>query len=268
MAQSAIAMSWNCLLCGYFGEEESASANLPCCSWCHQEALELRPEEVSAILKLDTIQPRFKIWSQGRREASPEEIAGKASDACPEPQPAKIFPGLPLYIGDMDDAADVKQLKLLRIGCVVNLCANKIRSGYQYVPMDLAEAGIHQHILVADDSRHCDIIQVAEHAIGAVNATLTAPYGNTGVLIHCWGGVNRSAAVAIVILTTQYAVPLFAAVEQVMKKRGTILTNASFRKQLVRHCFKKGLYLEGSHVPASLLVASTTDHTTSGECEH
>eukprot|EP00930_Biecheleria_cincta_P084453 TRINITY_DN73918_c0_g1_i1.p1 TRINITY_DN73918_c0_g1~~TRINITY_DN73918_c0_g1_i1.p1 ORF type:complete len:273 (+),score=48.71 TRINITY_DN73918_c0_g1_i1:52-870(+) len=247
-------MTWKCLLCGYVGEEKSASQSFPCCSWCEEESKELHPREVSALIKLEEIKPYFSIWSHGRREDSFESVE---RDCAIEPQPAKVFPGLQLFIGDMDDAANVQRLIELRIGCVVNLCADKIsKPGYECVTPSLARAGIHQHILSAEDSWNLDILSVAEHAYGAIHAGLKTSTENNGVLKHCWGGVNRSAAVLVAYLVAQCGVPLFGAVDHVMRKRGTILTKQSFRKQLVRFCFKKGLKLEEDTVPPALMVES------------
>lgn len=44
----------------------------------------------------------------------------------------------------------------------------------------------------------------------------------------------------------RFDVPLYAAVARTMEQRGTILTNQSFRAQLVRKCFKMGLNLTGT----------------------
>ena len=49
----------------------------------------------------------------------------------------------------------------------------------------------------------------------------------------------------IYFLTTRRELPLVTAIEQVMEKRGRILTNIGFRKQLVRHCSNNGLKLKG-----------------------
>ena len=239
-------MTLKCLLCGYTGEADSSSDTFPCCSWCLEEARELHPREVSALIKLDQIKPVFSIWSAGRREDSLEFSANKSSRSLPVQQPATAFPGILLYIGDMDDACDLQRLKELKIGSVVNLCPERIAYGYKHIPAQLAQAGINQHILIAEDSTDFDIMQVADHAFGAIQARLAARDENAGVLIHCWGGVNRSAAVAIAFLTIHCKVPLLTAIENAMQQRGTILTNQSFRKQLVRRCFKSGLQLEGA----------------------
>ena len=129
-------------------------------------------------------------------------------------------------------------------------------SVYGSVLADLAYAGIYQHILVAYDDRDFNIVPVAEHAMGAIRAALDA---GLGVLVHCWGGVNRSAAVAALYLTTQCGVPLTAAVRQLTQQRGTVLTNQAFCKQLVQHCFKHGHALEGS-APPYLLSSPSRQH--------
>lgn len=54
-------------------------------------------------------------------------------------------------------------LRRLGIGCVINLCAEKVGSWrYVDVPKNLARAKIDHHILVADDARHFKIMEVLE----------------------------------------------------------------------------------------------------------
>lgn len=230
------------------GELVSASLAIDCCSYCVEAAAGLNPEEIPALLKLEEIKPSFKVWSSGRREDS-DNMRCKGVTV---PQPALIFLGLALYIGDMDDAASVHHFGDLGIGCVINLCADRINSKYAHVPSQLGRAGIHQQILIAHDHRNCDIISVAKHTIGSIDETLHATH-NSGVLVHCWGGVKRSAAVAAFFLVSRCRVPLIAAVDQLMQRRGTVLTNRSFRKQLVQYCFQEGFSFEGSGVPPEVL---------------
>jgi len=241
-----------CLLCGFADDKVNLVGNLPACSHCEREAKSLCTEEVDALLKLDTIKPAFEVWKYGRREDS-EARGEQLRNETPIEQPARIFPGLRVYIGDLDDAANVKNLKRLGIGCVINLCAEKVGSWrYVDVPKNLARAKIDHHILVADDARHFKIMEVAEVAFAIIKATLEKGVKN-GVLIHCWGGINRSGATAVAFLATQFDVPLYAAVARTMEQRGTILTNQSFRAQLVRKCFKMGLNLTGEEVAPQLL---------------
>ena len=234
----------SCILCGYGVQQVSANAEFPCCAFCVEAAAGLSSQEISALVKLEAIEPRFKVWGGGRREDS----ESRRGEVLTVQQPARIFPGLALYIGDMDDAADVQHLVDLNIGCVINLCADRTHSEYAYVPSKLGEVGIHQQILVAGDYCGFDIISVAKHVMSTIDTTLQAAH-KSGVLIHCWGGVNRSAAVAAFFLVSKCRVPLFAAVDQLMRRRGTVLTNRSFRKQLVQYCFQEGFSLEGSHGP-------------------
>ncbi|CAK9089377.1 unnamed protein product [Durusdinium trenchii] len=245
-----------CLLCGWelkrasgageLDEADEVARKFEICSHCENEAAQLDEAEKSALRKLQTIQKSFEVWSWDKESVS------KVS-SLPQEQPARIFPGIPLYLGDLSDAFDVQNLRKLGIGCVVNLCADKIQGDYKGLPQRLARARIHQLIMVADDARNFDIISVAENCQTAVHSTLQSPNGRNGVLIHCWAGCNRSAAVAVAFLVTQYRVPLFAAVSQTMQMRGQILTNQSFRKQLVCHCWKNGFDLEGENVPRWLL---------------
>ena len=225
-------MSSKCLLCGVNDYERW---RWPCCSWCAYEVEDddLHKIEADVLNALGDIKPTFAVWNENTKNLNP-----------PESQPAKVSPDLSLYIGDIDDAANVENLKSLEIGCVVSVCADQMKGKYEQLPIQLADAGIQQHIVWAWDREYFPIINVAEHVADAIDASLSKPQKN-GVLIHCYAGVNRSAAVMIYFLTTRRELPLVTAIEQVMKKRGTILTNIGFQKQLVRHCFNNGLKLEG-----------------------
>ena len=225
-------MSSKCLLCGVNDYERW---RWPCCSWCAYEVEDddLHEIEADVLNALGGIKPTFAVWNENRKNLNP-----------PESQPAKVSPDLSLYIGDIEDAANVENLKSLGIGCVVSVCADQMKGKYEQLPIQLADAGIQQHIVWAWDREYFPIINVAEHVADAIDASLSKPQKN-GVLIHCYAGVNRSAAVMIYFLTTRRELPLVTAIEQVMKKRGTILTNIGFQKQLVRHCFNNGLKLKG-----------------------
>ena len=220
-----------CLLCGYWSQDE----NLFACSWCQGEASTLHPDEVSALIKLDEIEMGFKIWSHGRREDS------DGTKRLPVEQPAQILPDLPLFIGDIDDSADVEKLKRLNVKCVINLCSELISTtSYSHVPGALADAGIDQLMLLAKDTTEFDIIPVAEKTFGLINDCVSKHHG---VLVHCYGGINRSGAVAAAYLVSEKSMALCAAVECLRKRRGTVLTNQAFCRQLVQYCFQKGLKL-------------------------
>ena len=224
-------MSSKCLLCGVNDYERW---RWPCCSWCAYEVEDddLHKIEADVLKKLGDITPTFAVWNENTKNLN-----------LPESQPAKVSPDLSLYIGDIEDAANVENLKSLGIGCVVSVCADQMKGKYEQLPIQLADAGIQQHIVWAWDREYFPIINVAEHVADAIDASLSKPQKN-GVLIHCYAGVNRSAAVMIYFLTTRRELPLVTAIEQVTKKRGRILTNIGFRKQLVRYCCNNGLKLK------------------------
>jgi hypothetical protein len=192
---------------------------------------QLDQQEMAAVEKIKEIPMGFKIWSQGRREDS------DGTKTLPVEQPARILENVSLFIGDIDDALDVEKLKKLNIKAVVNLCSERIsRKSYWSLPGNLAEAQIDQLVLCADDSWDFDIIPVAERAYGFISSVLKQ--GN-GVLVHCYGGVNRSGAVCAAYLTSELSIPLYEAVERLRKVRGTVLTNETFVKQLVQHFSQK-----------------------------
>jgi hypothetical protein len=60
-------------------------------------------------------------------------------------------------------------------------------------------------------------------------------------LVHCWAGINRSAAVAVALLMLLERCPLLSAIAAVVRVRGLVLQNKSFRLQLVRLAKSEGL---------------------------
>ena len=103
---------------------------------------------------------------------------------------------------------------------------------------NLFVASIDHLVIRAEDSYTCDIISVAEKAFGFINVLLQQ---NCGVLIHCYGGVNRSGAVAAAYLVKEKKLPLCTAVQCLRQVRGTVLTNQTFCKQLIQYCIREGL---------------------------
>ena len=160
------------LLCPTIDHAPAAPEEVAASSWCTEEAASQQPEEVAALVELERIEPAFQIWSRGCRE---ESGSGRFSKVVgPIAQPALIHPGPPLYIGDMDDAMEIRNLQDLGMGCAVNLCADRLGAepGYGDLPGNLGRAGMHQHIFAACDSHNFDIMHVAELARGAMSAAM------------------------------------------------------------------------------------------------
>mmetsp|Transcript_68703 Transcript_68703/g.174522 ORF Transcript_68703/g.174522 Transcript_68703/m.174522 type:complete len:244 (+) Transcript_68703:69-800(+) len=220
-----------CLCCGYETDRITAISGritsdppFHCCEWCQEEAALLAPEVADVLVQLEAIPPAFSLWGRGRREDAAEGAVRTAA----LPQPAEIASGL--FVGDLGDVANISRLEELNIKTVVNLCAEKLHGEYAELPARLAEAGIVQAIWLAEDKPHYDIVsKVAQDgACDFIDRRLRAG----GVLVNCWGGVNRSASVAVAYLVLWQGVPLVDAVRSAMAVRGTVLTNRSFRLRL------------------------------------
>ena len=209
-----------------------SSATEGCLRFCEsheEEARRLSLAEARDLLELQQVTPNFRIWNNGRRE-----IGAKLP-----PQPAEIFrQKLPessagLFVGDLDDVSAVARLKDLGIGFVLNLCPDQLTGAYAAVPASLAQSGIVHLAWPARDHWRFDIVAkvVDRGALDFIEAGLRC---GKGVLVNCYGGVNRSAAVAVAFLVIRRQQPLRCAVERAMERRGTVLTQQYFRFLLVR----------------------------------
>lgn len=58
------------------------------------------------------------------------------------------------------------------------------------------------------------------------------------LLVQCWGGVNRAPAIAVALLMRMEAVDVVAACVRVSAARGEILTNRTFRRQLLQEAVR------------------------------
>merc|ERR1712154_297515 len=64
---------------------------------------------------------------------------------------------------------------------------------------------------------------------------------NAKVVVHCVAGINRSGLIATAALIVLERMQLLDAVKLVKSKRGYVLSNGSFRKQLACLAAKEGL---------------------------
>ena len=224
----------------------SVKGDFHCCSWCEDKVAELTPDAARALVELDKIRPAFKVWRGGRREDS-GEAAGK-SLALPVPQPAQIAPFAEpgLFVGDLDDVKNVPLLRELGIGFILNLCPEHLNGEYADLPAQLAQDGIKQLTWPAEDSWNFDIVDkvVNQGACDFIEMGLRS----AGVLVNCWGGVNRSACVAVAYLVLRKQLCLVGAVKQAMAQRGTVLTNRYFRWLLVKAAVEADCPLHDSRV--------------------
>ena len=236
----------SCLLCGFYSAQLVESNNAFSCRWCVPQARVLDSEVVKVLQEIDGIPPAFALWSGGRREDSTE---GKQKCAeIPVAQPAEILPSSApgLFVGDLDDVKNVDRLRELGIGFVLNLCPEMLEGHYADVSIRLAEVGIKQLAWPALDTWDFDIVTLVAKQ-GACDF-IEVGLRSAGVLVNCWGGVNRSASVALAFLVMKKNITLVDAVRSTMSQRGTVLTNRTFRLLLVQLALEIGCPLRAAKV--------------------
>ena len=214
----------SCILCGWnAGVNDPALPDFNSCSACAVNAAQLTDSAKRLLLAMDRTPAAFTIWHQGARAQQPRTE-----------QPAQLTSSLPysIYVGDLDDAANVGRLQDLKIGLVVNLCPEMIWGKYAGLPADLAQASIIYIAWPAQDSVDFDFIHKV--LLTGVGELIDCRLHHSNVLINCWAGVNRSAAVAIGYLTLWQKRDLLVTFREAMMRRGTVLNNRYFRQRLVQ----------------------------------
>eukprot|EP00416_Gambierdiscus_australes_P003908 CAMPEP_0171135246 /NCGR_PEP_ID=MMETSP0766_2-20121228/129471_1 /TAXON_ID=439317 /ORGANISM="Gambierdiscus australes, Strain CAWD 149" /LENGTH=198 /DNA_ID=CAMNT_0011598735 /DNA_START=60 /DNA_END=653 /DNA_ORIENTATION=- len=186
------------------------------CQDC-QDAVRVTEEEAQMLRALDEIEPTFAVWDRNRRE----ESWSRTTDLEVE-QPGEVRPQL--FIGDLDDAMAVSKLQGRGIKAVLSLCPERRpeMSYYGDLPARLEGAGIKLCELAARDAYDFDIESVVPASCEFIEAQLRE---GGGVLVNCWGGVNRSAAVVVAFLLQCCRADLIESVRAVTRARGRVLTN-------------------------------------------
>jgi len=131
--------------------------------------------------------------------------------------------GSGLFLSDAASARDVKRLRNLGIGAVMNCGAPTIDYPPDFEHLEVCCEDTEGYPLLA---RHLDeCINFFQHCEAA----------HTGLVVHCVLGINRSACLVVALLVAQRGIALLDAVRRVWERRGHLpfLTNSSFRSQLV-----------------------------------
>ena len=94
----------------------------------------------------------------------------------------------------------------------------------------LAERGSRMILLAASDDSCCDLCgDILGRCLAPVQAAL---FANRHVLVVCWGGRNRAPTITIGLLMIVGGLRLTEAAADVVRCRGRVLSNATFRQQL------------------------------------
>lgn len=186
-------MESSCLLCeGWRRGMIRRAGACWLCPWCG----DLTEEEVQIMLATDAVKPAFTVWSAGRREESLETSKRARLEV---EQPGQVWPQL--FLGDLDAAMAIPKLEERGIKAVLNLCPERLGAEpYGDLPARLRQAGIEYLGIAARDA--CDF-DMLESVVPASCEFIDACLQRGGVLVNCWGGVNRSATVVVAFLVKE-----------------------------------------------------------------
>ena len=144
-----------------------------------------------------------------------------------------------LYLGSIEDAKDVDQLKALDIKYIINtvddatsLCPEETKSLYDNTIKYLGFS--------SEDAMEYPIMDHFEETHAFIEE---ARKSKSKCLIHCMRAVNRSGVLATAHIMVKNNLGPITAVQIVYKKRGMLLTNSSFVSQLLRYA-RDHQYLE------------------------
>ncbi len=231
------AACWNqaCVMCGQWQQDlkrverwtheeyATTSRQVWLCCFCRQTTTETEVRALAA-------EPAFTIWY------------GRCREDSMVPQPAKILPWL--FLGDLDDALNMTTLGNLDITAVLSLCPEyhnkhdvlKFCKEHHHSDMPglLKANKIELQSLEAEDDKSGNYDIVREVWPQAVRHISRWSNSNQKVLVNCYGGVNRSAAIVVAWLISMERLSLCDAIHRCTAVRGTVLTNFMYRLQLLR----------------------------------
>ena len=169
----------------------------------------------------------------GAAVAAIDEVLGEPEWAAKDEAPARIAPDL--LLGAAAHAADVAQLQALGVTAVLNLapqsCDDPVGS---YAAREIGYTA-----LEADDFSDYPLLELHLEQARELYAEVAAAGGT--LLVHCFAGVNRSAAIAVALLMLTRRTPLVPTLTSVAALRPFVLTNRSFRRQLAELPRREGL---------------------------
>lgn len=154
-------------------------------------------------------------------------IAAEGSFEPPGSQPAQLTDDL--FLGGVGEASRVTTLKRLGITAVVNMapkaCREAGHEGYE------VEDGL---VLLEQAAADHFKYPLLDNHLRIVEDFIEQRTGDGGrVLVHCYAGMNRSAAICAAFLIRKLRMPISDAVRLIVERRGKVLTNEAFILQLV-----------------------------------
>ena len=128
-----------------------------------------------------------------------------------------------IYLGSAFNAADKKLLELNHFDMIINAT----KSISNYFPDDFT-----YHNYPADDLDGGSLKEHYENFYQTVLAFENQNDGSAKILVHCYAGRSRSAALVLYYLTKRYQMTITEALELLTKKRPLVNINQEFIREI------------------------------------
>ncbi|CAD8060394.1 unnamed protein product [Paramecium sonneborni] len=129
-----------------------------------------------------------------------------------------------LFLGNIESASDIGQLKKHKITSILSICVTKI-------PFTVSsQMKQYQHIIL-EDSENENIYRYFNSSFEFIEKGRQS--GN--VLVHCMAGISRSAALIAAYLMKKHKMTSKEALQQLERKRWQVYPNDGFVKQLLQY---------------------------------
>ena len=176
--------------------------------------------------------------------------------AAEDPAPARFSQNL--LVGSAQHAFSVDNLAAAGVTAVLNLapkaCAD-VTAKYQ-------ARGIAYLALDAEDQPGYSLLEL--HLEAGMRFLHEVRAADGLALVHCFAGVNRSAALAIAFIVLSEGEPLDKVATRCFALRPWILTNATFREELCELAEKRGLGPQGTATGGTTIEAEAAEAAEDG----
>jgi predicted protein tyrosine phosphatase len=163
---------------------------------------------------------RHHETSINQAHATPEQLMSDAAEF-----PDEILTGL--FLSNLDSRKNEDILRMLNI---TTICDLSTLPPFMMKPPTFSGILVHEYSVLDDEES--DIMPAAKQVLAVIAAQRQQPTSGS-VLVHCQGGVSRSAAAVIYSLMALDSMSLAAAYRFVKSKRPCIRPNAGFLRQLI-----------------------------------
>ena len=163
-----------------------------------------------------------------------KEILEAFPNKGPSYLPAKLLEYM--YIGSLRNADDHSLMRRLGITHVLNMCGNRRVDMYRNpYPRD---TGVRHYLAFPAEDQ--ESYNISQHFTECIAFLIDAKRSGGIAFVHCNLGVNRSGAIVAAYMLQETEKRLLEVISYLKMKRGFVLCNRSFRKQLIQFARERG----------------------------